>query len=383
MKIHYITSAQIPSSWAHSIQVMKMAQAFQKLGHDTELIYANNILSRLTFADAQDIWDFYNITNTFKLKKLPLQLLIKFEKKFAMSKFSFGYLAVKLAKKYKSELIYARHLTAPYWSTKMQLPTIVETHSDPDRSIQKTYLYKAAKNKYFKALVTISDLLASRYIKFGVPENKIIVEQDGVDLSTFQHLNETKMKSLQNSLKPNNQPLALYAGHLYDYKGIPIILKTAKLIPQVTFVLVGGWQADIKRIKNLINKESIKNVILTGAIKNKDIPLYLNIADVLLLPYSANHFQAKTTSPLKLFEYMASGKPIIATRLTNIKKVLVNNKNAILISPDNAPELASSIKKLIENKELSCQLSQQALVDVKKYEWEKRAKRILNFAFSR
>lgn len=82
--------------------------------------------------------------------------------------------------------------------------------------------------------------------------------------------------------------------------------------------------------------------------------------------------------PLKLFEYMASGRPIIASDLPALREVL-NDKNALFFKPSDASDLARVIKMLISSQTLGYHLSQQALADVKEYTWDKRAKKILEF----
>jgi len=109
------------------------------------------------------------------------------------------------------------------------------------------------------------------------------------------------------------------------------------------------------------------------------MPYYLKSADVLILPNSGKKDVSRYwTSPMKMFEYMASQRPIVASDLSSIGEVLSEN-NSILVEPDNPQALAEGIKKVLDDKELSQRISQQAYIDVKKYTWDKRAQKILDF----
>ena len=100
--------------------------------------------------------------------------------------------------------------------------------------------------------------------------------------------------------------------------------------------------------------------------------------DVLVIPSPNVLFYAFYASPLKLFEYRASGRLIIASDLPALREIL-NDKNALFFKPDSASELAQAVKMLKSSHTLGYHLSQQALADVQQYTWQKRAKNILNF----
>src|SRR3972149_8245290 len=195
-------------------------------------------------------------------------------------------------------------------------------------------------------------------------------------MALFSSVNEVEVGSIRRDLLENNKAVVLYAGHLYDYKGIPLILRIAKELSNITLVLVGGWEADIKRVRILCGDAGLNNVKLIGFVPQSKIPVYLKSADILLLPYSGGHHPASTTSPLKLFEYMASEKPIVASSISNVIKVLNHNENAILCIPDKVECFIDGIRVLLADKEKAHRLAQQALKEVQKYDWRERGNRI-------
>jgi len=139
--------------------------------------------------------------------------------------------------------------------------------------------------------------------------------------------------------------------------------------------VVGGPDRLIDKYRSEFNNN--ERVIFKGQVDYFLVPLYLRSFDVVIIPMPEGK-HARTTSPMKLFEYLASGKTIIAPRIQSITKYLKDN-NSILFDSDSAEALSEKIKIAINNPELTYKLSQQALIDAKNYSWRNRAKLILDF----
>lgn len=377
MKIAYITSAHIPSRWANSFQVMKMAQAFHLLGHEVEFITASGISAWLTY-DSEAIREHYGVTTPFPITMFPVSPLVRLEKKLNCGPLSYGHLVARLRK--DVDLVYARNYVAPYWSARLGIPTIAESHACVDGFYQKQLLYKATSWPSFKALVTNSPELAKEYARTGVPEHKILAEQNGVDLSLFDSVDRSKVETVRHDLMTVGTQLVVYAGHLYDYKGMPTILDAAERLPHVSFALVGGWENDVDRLRAQAAARGIRNLTLTGFVQNNELPPYLKAADLLLLPNSGNHAESSITSPLKLFEYMATGTPILASNIQNVAHVLRDGENGYLCEPDSGEALARAIVAIGEDKGAAVECATQARRDVSIHSYLERVKRILSFA---
>jgi glycosyltransferase involved in cell wall biosynthesis len=93
---------------------------------------------------------------------------------------------------------------------------------------------------------------------------------------------------------------------------------------------------------------------------------------VLTLPNPASAISTAFTSPLKLFEYMAAGRPIVASDLPSIREILTDGRNALLVDPGNSQALTAAVRRLEEDPALGGQLARQALEDVRQYTWERR-----------
>ena len=120
-----------------------------------------------------------------------------------------------------------------------------------------------------------------------------------------------------------------------------------------------------------------------GFVINKLIPFYLKSADILFMPYDFNEkdkvMSLKTTSPIKLFEYMASKKPIVSLNIPVLEKIVRNGKEAYLAKSDEVEDYAELIRTLLRNEYLAKRLADNAYKRVKEYTYKNRCNKILYF----
>ena len=235
-------------------------------------------------------------------------------------------------------------------------------------------MIKATRGKSFRLLVTISDYLSECYRELGVPPEKLLVLPDAVDLNLF---------ACPSTLPPNpyneKKPIVAYIGHLYDYKGIPTIIETASLLPDIVFHLIGGWPEDVERQRARVENKGLKNVVLHGLIQHSRIPPFLWHSDVLLLPPSLDHPSAKWTSPVKLGEYLASGTPIVATSIPALLDWL-SEEEVQFVKPDSPESMAEGILKILDNPERGQMLSKNGILKSQNLSYERRAERLLKLS---
>jgi glycosyltransferase involved in cell wall biosynthesis len=128
-----------------------------------------------------------------------------------------------------------------------------------------------------------------------------------------------------------------------------------------------------------VQLDCASRITFTGLLPPADVAARLREADVLVLPNRASAVSNRFTSPLKLFEYMAARRPIVASDLPSIREVLTNERNALLVPPGNPPALTAAIKRLEDDRELGARLAAQAAEDVLAYTWDRRAERLETF----
>jgi glycosyltransferase involved in cell wall biosynthesis len=160
-----------------------------------------------------------------------------------------------------------------------------------------------------------------------------------------------------------------------------LFVDLAKKKPAIHFIWAGGQPQDVEiwRAKT----KDIPNVTFAGFVPNAQLPIYQAAADFLLMPYArkigtsgANGNSAQISSPMKMFEYMASGRAILASDLPVFHEVL-NENNAVFCPPEKLVSWEGALQALADNPERRAVLAQQARADAQAYSWTERAKRIL------
>lgn len=230
--------------------------------------------------------------------------------------------------------------------------------------------------KRARGIIVTSQRIKEFFIKNGISSEKILVAPNGVDIKKFD-VQCSKLEARRKLNLPQDKKIVLYTGHLYEWKGAQTLAEASQYLPENAEVyFVGGTKEDIERFKIQNSRFEIQ---IIGHRPRQEIPFWLKAADILVLPdLAVKDILKYGASPMKMFEYMASKKPIIASDLPTIREIL-NEKNAILIKPDNPKELAKGIKEILENPELSAKISNQAFQDVQQHTWQNRAKKIIEF----
>lgn len=366
MKMVYIANVRLPTEKAHGLQIMEMCQAFSQNGLEVELV----VPRRLNHIK-DNPFGYYGIAPNFKIKKLPCLDLISL--KFGVLGFwiesATFFLVVKIYLWFRHyDILYTREVQATVFFSK----AIVEVHSLPDKLAG--FIYRRAEK-----IIVLTSFLKTRLVKeLNFAENRILVAADGVDIKKFD-IKETKEDCRKKIGLPFVKNIILYAGHLYKWKGADILLEATVRVPNYLFVFVGGTKNDLNRFSSLIRQKQLNNVLLVGQRPHVEIPYYLKAADVLVLPNSATEkISSHYTSPLKLFEYMASGVPIVASDLPSLREVL-DEQSAVMVRPDDPKDLANGIETVLSNKELANERAKKAKENSVNYTWDNRVKKIKNF----
>ena len=379
MKLIYLSNLRMPTERAYGIQIAKTCEAFSDLGVNLELV-----MPRRKNPRTDSISIYYDVRDNFRIKRiyapdfyLPGGLdRVAVNIKEVISALLLCFYALNQ----KADIIYSRDEWPLYFLSFFKKNLVFEAHRF---SNLRKFFYRRFKNKNFKIIV-ITKHLKDDFIKMGFKEEKILVAPDGVDLAGFD-INISREEARTKVSLPLNNHIVMYSGHLFEWKGADTLLEAAKLISNdqllisknVLFVFIGGTDYDIDKFRK--KSEKLDNVLILGHKPHKEVPLFLKAADVLVLPNSAKEEISRYyTSPLKLFEYMASGRPMVASDLPALREVL-NPSNSILVSPDNYQKLAWGIKILLDKPDIGNILVQKALEDVKKHTWSTRVQSIFNY----
>ncbi len=353
------------SQWAHAINTVKMAQGFARLGHRVTVVCRQSIKGPVSSLQLKKT---YGLTEPLRWVQLPHEFL-----GFSVGEhWRFSVLAVPRLLSIRPDLVFSRNYIFPWLCSRLGITTIAESHAQPDNNTAPfRRLVEATRHKNFRLWVTISRTLAEHYNYLGVPKDKLLVLPDAVDLHLFQ-----RPRQLPPSPYPSSRPNVVYAGQLFDYKGIPTVLETAALLPRFLFHLVGGTEGDIARHEQVARDLGLKNLNFHGLKPHSAVPPFLWHADTLLLPPSRNHPSSNWTSPVKLGEYLASGTPVVATDIPALRD-WITDQQAEFVRPDDAESLAEGIERLLTDKPRAESLRSAGPEKARELSYERRAEAIL------
>jgi len=378
----YVSLGNLPSKLASSIQVAKMSQALGQKLDRFALVTSGDILSALRGMDSE-FQQWYGLQTRYKLVRIPIHFKVSypFAKNYARK--IYFKLAVLYAYLKSPSFVYSRSIQIVAPLLDLGIPVLWERHEMLPEQLPEDSVYRRVfASPNLVGFVTLSPLIAENYLKNGLSADKVQIAHSGVDTSLFLPYQERDLARQKLNLSLDEK-IVLYAGHLYEHKGINTVLETACLMPETKFVLVGGWEADIERVTATCQQQQLENVDIIGHVEQTQLATYLYAADVLLLPTSQQWELAATTSPMKLFEYMTVNRPVVASALANIMTVLRDRENALLAKPDDPASFKQAITELLENPNLAQAIAEQAQQEVEQYTWERRTESILEFAEQR
>lgn len=390
MKIAIIAPTFIPAKRANTLQVMKMADAIVSLGHQVRLAVPEaSGRTRVDSRNWEDTANNYGISNKFPIDYLSAKSILR--------RYDYAWSAVRWARRWEADLIYTRLPQAAALAAFQGYKTILEMHDFPQGFFGPVLFRRFLQGEGAERLVVISENLATDlHGRFGSPENppftKVI--PDGVDLIRYLDLpdpDESRGKllpELQHYLEKSESHqyperfTAGYTGHLYPGRGVHLILELAKRLPNLNFLIVGGENQDVNRVKGIVDEQGLQNVIITGFIPNAELPLYQAACDVLLMPYqrhvsaSSGGDIARYLSPMKLFEYMACERAICSSDLPVLREVLSEDM-AVLLPPEDIDAWVAALRDLQDNPAHRESMANKARQEVDQYSWDRRAQKIL------
>src|SRR3989344_21077 len=375
-RIIYIANARIPTERAHGLQIAKMCESFANSFPRVSLI-----IPKIPNSIKTDIFEHYNLKRNFQVKKLPtiyLQGLSTHASSvwywvrsvsFAVSTFLFILFHTG-----RDDLIYFRYDASIFL---VLLPFLKRRSIVCEAHFLLTGWQRKMLLKASKIIVITSEAKRLYDLELDSKE-RVLVAPDGVSITDFDTA-ITKEEARQRLKLPQDKKLVIYTGYFYKWKGADSLVLAAKNFSKNEELILVGGAEDIERVKEIIHREGIKNVRLEGYRPYKEMPLYQRAADCLVLTSSLKNDDSKFfTSPLKLFEYMASGRPIVASDTPSIREVL-NENNAILVSPDDPDSMLEGIRKALYDDVLAGVLVSIAKKEVLLYDWSFRAKKISEF----
>ncbi|MFT5283976.1 MAG: glycosyltransferase involved in cell wall biosynthesis [Planctomycetota bacterium] len=384
-----VANARMPSVRAQSLQVAQVAAAFSRAGVKTTLLHALRHPTP-SLPEGQDLFDYYAVPTERRPDVVALPNIDWIDRVPTRAQFipariqelSFGRKAARWIRKTKPnawvlsrELETARNLV----KGKAKQPVFLEIHRVPAGALRRKWLLEAAQKS--GGVVAISGGVREDLIELGIAADSIVVEHDAVEASRFA--NSPSKAEARSSLNiPLDQPVVVYTGGLMMWKGVDILVAAARRLPNYRFVIAGGMPSDLERIQ--AQTLDLNNLRLDGFQAPEKVALYLAAGDLGVVPNrSTPAISAKYTSPLKAFESMAAGLPLVASDLPALREILIGDDHAVFVAPDSDQALAEGIERLMNDSELRSRMAQCGRERVAETTWDARAVRLIKWMEAR
>lgn len=374
MKIAYVFDRPLPARETDSEQAMQTLTAFARQGASVSLVLPR----RPGEPSARELREHYNVQGDFELHTVETPV----GGWSTARKWWHAGNASRSPVVRAADLVYTRNFPTLFALARGAQPFAYETYrpwADQFRILRAPFRW-AMRSPHFIGAILHSAFARDRYRALGVAEERLLVAHNGHDPALFRERPEPAELRAHLGL-PLDRPIVVYTGHINLTKGLDTVLGMAALLPDVCFLLVGSEKDGI--VERLARRHP--NVQLVPWQPFATVARYLLAADVLLQPPSRLPLEGigNTVLPMKLFLYLAAGKPIVAPDLPDMRELLSHEVNALLVAPGDEPAAAAAVGRILSSPALRGSLSAGALRSAEGLTWDARARRILSFLEAR
>ena len=365
MRILFPTLAPFPGPGASVVQVANMAQAFAELGHQVTIVAptASSIGRGIDFG----------FTPAFRVRTLSRQVR-------RGQSYLHAVRIARIANVGDFDLVFSRNLRACLLPASRGIPTVFEVHTlNSLTGAQDRWVVRQLERAPgFRGFVTISQALADDVTEtLGVDAQRILVAHDAVRIDD--------VPATEHPPSPPGTITVGYTGSMFPGRGVEQLVALAERDRRVTLHLVGGpEQAAMDWASAASGAYSEGRLVIHGPVTPVRARELQRTFDVLAAPFArrvstnSGIDSSRWMSPMKVFEYMASGRPIVISDLPVLREVLRPEIDALMVPPEDLTALAAAVDRLIEDPSLGRRLAASALARARaEFTWDRRAAAIL------
>lgn len=373
LRVAYLFDRPLPATETDSEQAVKTVAALARRGVEVTLVLPRH--PRRMPPTVADVRAHYQVEGDFALEYLPTPL-VRWQD---LRKLDHARRAVRASPAAAAaDVVYTRNFPTLFGAAAGARPFAYETYRPWfDQFPVLRWPFRAAlRRPLFLGAVLHSAFARDRYAALGVDPERLLVAHNGYEPRAFEQRPSPEEARRELGL-PQDRPLVVYTGHINATKGLDVVLGMARRTPEARFLLVGS-EGDglIERLSR-----GVDNVMLVPWQPFDRVVRYLFAADVLLLPPSGVPLRVigNTVLPMKLFLYLAAGRPILAPDGPDLAELLRHDDNAVLVPPGDARSAADALRGLLADPERQRRLAEAALRDSAGLTWDARAEKIERF----
>lgn len=375
-----VANARMPSQRAQSLQVAQCAAAYERAGAPTTLLHARRRDTQPM--DAEALMDHYDVPRGARPSVEALPCVDRIDSvprrmqyvPARVQELTFARAAARRVRQAPPEArVLCREIDAAY-QLRGRRGVFLEIHRVPAGRKRRQWLSKVAARA--AGFVAISSGVAEDLLEAGVDEDSILVEHDGFQPERFSEL-PTKAAARAELGLEQDAFVVVYTGGLLHWKGVEVLVDAARLLPKLQFVVAGGMDADVSALRDYA--QGLANVRIEGFQAPARVPLYLAAGDIGVVPNrSRPAISSRYTSPLKVFESMAAGLPMVVSDLLSLRDVL-GPKEARFVTPEDPAALARTLLELAGDEPARTAIRERLLKRSLDHTWDARATRILDW----
>ncbi|MGE4157788.1 MAG: glycosyltransferase [Planctomycetota bacterium] len=384
--LYLLCNARLPSPRAHPLQVVMMWKAFARAGRPAHLLYPFRFQREAHYKGfGRKFWEAYWELEWGPSTRLPnidaahlVDLFPPIAPLYArvqQASFSAAALAWLAFKADPGSLVWTREMLSLPLITRLNLKVFYEMHRYPG-SLETQQLKWLGR---CRGVIAITQLLADRLAASGYPKEKILVAPDAYDDQWVEKAPH-RASARQSLGLGADEKIVVYAGHLYKWKGVDTLVEVARALPAVRFHLVGGMPEDATTLRWRVGAWP-SNAILHGHRPYSEVASWLRAADLACVPNIPEGLSTESTSPLKLYEAMALGTPLLVSDLPSLREA-VDESCALLLPPGDVEAWTQGIASLLADPTSAQARAIRARERAAEHTWVKRAQRILEFMSS-
>jgi glycosyltransferase involved in cell wall biosynthesis len=363
-----------------AVHLLGIARGFTSIGHKVEIASPQGVELTTSKKSSRSL-----ILSYFS-KYSPE---IFFEIMEIFNNFSANKILEKKRKRFGCDVVYERFALlnnigarkAKHWGAKLAVEVNYTTKSPLDIR-KRTRIFDGLAKKMERMtfdqailLLPVSSTLANELKEMGYPEDKILISPNAVHPEDFRPSLPDRI--LRQKLGLQDGITFGYVGGFAPWHSLDILIQSVAMltgIDQYVNLLLIGDGPMMGHISKLREKYREKlNIVLPGRVDHSDLPPLLNLIDIMVMPDSNDY-----GSPMKVFEYMAMGKPVVAPEYPPLHDVINHGIDGLLFKPNNAEILSETLRNLLNNKNLMSKLGENARKRVvAEHNWQNRARLII------